>query len=370
MKKYLLCLAVLLMGTAALTSCNDDNDGPQQQIHYYSNGAYVVNAGNMSSNINGSVTFVDYSSNQATQKMFFNANGRHLGGTVNDGLVYGSKAYIISTDENTIEVVDKKTFKSVKQIKTTDLLGDADGKSPRHIISGYGNIYVTTYGGYVAAIDTTSFSLQKKYQVGSYPEGMAGYGDLLFVANSDYGNGNGTISQIDLNTGSVKTKKVEGVVNPTKLFVANNGLLYVLDNGSYDANWNQVGAGLKVVASGKAADVVACTMACIANNGTTFYYINAPYGASETKYGAYSIESNQNLAWEPSEKPASPSEIAVDPVEGGIYILSYVMGEYGYADYSADGYVMEFNGQGKKVGQWTTGVGPTAMFFDAGYYMK
>lgn len=370
MKKYLLGLAVLLMGTAVMTSCNDDNDGPKQTIQYYSNGAYIVNAGNMDSKIDGSVTFIDYSTNQATQKLFFEANGRNLGGTVNDGAVYGSKVYIISTDENTVEVVDKKTFRSIKQIKTTDLLGAAEGKSPRHIICGNGNIYVSTYGGYVAAIDTVSFSLQKKYQVGSYPEGLAGYGNYIVVANSDYGSGNGTLSQINLQTGEVSTKKIEGVVNPTKVFFANNGNLYVLDGGSYDANWNQIGAGLKLITNGTATNIVDCTMACL-YNGAKFYYINAPYGASETKYGAYNVENGESVAWEPSEKPVSPSEIAVDPVEGGVYILSYVMGDGGYADYSANGYVVEYNNlTGTKVNQWSTGVGPTAMFFDAGYVVK
>ncbi len=32
MKKYLLGLAVLLMGTAVMTSCSDDNDGPETYL--------------------------------------------------------------------------------------------------------------------------------------------------------------------------------------------------------------------------------------------------------------------------------------------------------------------------------------------------
>ena len=52
-----------------------------------------------------------------------------------------------------------KTKQSIKQIKTTELLGNAEGAEPRHIIAGGGNVYFTTYGGYVAAVDTTSFAL-------------------------------------------------------------------------------------------------------------------------------------------------------------------------------------------------------------------
>lgn len=372
MKKYLLGLAVLLMGTAMMTSCDSDNDNPGGTVQYYANGAYIVNAGNMSSKIDGSITFVDYTSNKATQNMFKSANNRALGGTVNDGIVYGNKVYIVSTDENTIEVVDKKTFRSIKQIKTTDLLGDADGVSPRHIIAGLGNVYVSTYGGYVAAIDTLTYSLQKKYEVGSYPEGMAGAGQYIAVANSDYGQGNGTISLINVATDQVQTAKVDGVVNPVKVFFSASGALYVLDSGSYDANWNQTGAGLKLVSNGTAINLVDCTMAALSGNGNMFYYINAPYTtpATPVTYGAFDLSSNSLVGWNPSEKPASPSEIAVDPIKGGVYILSYVLGDYGYADYSANGYVLEYNAAtGEMMNKFDAGVGPTTMFFDAGYYI-
>lgn len=51
MKKYLLGLAVLLLGTAVMTSCSDDNDGPETYLQEYSTGAYVVNSGNMYSKL-------------------------------------------------------------------------------------------------------------------------------------------------------------------------------------------------------------------------------------------------------------------------------------------------------------------------------
>ena len=57
MKKYLLSLAVVLAGITLLASC-DDNDGPSYQYVTYSNGAYVVNAGNMSGSIDGTLTYI------------------------------------------------------------------------------------------------------------------------------------------------------------------------------------------------------------------------------------------------------------------------------------------------------------------------
>ena len=167
MKKYLLGLAVLLMGTAVMTSCDPDEDYPETYLQEYSTGAYVVNSGNMYSNIESSLTAIDYASSTATQNVFKTANGRSLGNTANDGIVYGNKIYLAVDQSNTIEVIDKKTKQSIKQIKTTDLLGKAEGAEPRHISADGGKVYFTTYGGYVAAVDTTSFALQKKWQVGS-----------------------------------------------------------------------------------------------------------------------------------------------------------------------------------------------------------
>ena len=96
MKKYLLGLAVLLMGTAVMTSCSDDKDGPETYLQVYSTGAYVVNSGNMYNKIESSLTAIDYASSTATQNVFKAANGRSLGNTANDGIVYGNKIYPVS----------------------------------------------------------------------------------------------------------------------------------------------------------------------------------------------------------------------------------------------------------------------------------
>ena len=210
MKKYLLGLAVLLMGTAVMTSCDPAEDYPETYLQVYSTGAYVVNSGNMYSKIESSLTAIDYASSTATQNVFKTANGRTLGNTANDGIVYGNKIYLAVDQSNTIEVIDKKTKQSIKQIKTTELLGNAEGAHPRHIIAGGGNVYFTTYGGYVAAVDTTSFALQKKWQVGNYPEGLVIGNGNLYVANSNYGAGGGNISCINLYNDNVETKNYRG----------------------------------------------------------------------------------------------------------------------------------------------------------------
>lgn len=377
MKKYLLGLAVLLMGTAVMTSCSDDNDGPETYLQVYSTGAYVVNSGNMYSKIESSLTAIDYASSTATQNVFKTANGRTLGNTANDGIVYGNKIYLAVDQSNTIEVIDKKTKQSIKQIKTTELLGNAEGAHPRHIIAGGGNVYFTTYGGYVAAVDTTSFALQKKWQVGNYPEGLVFGNHTLYVANSNYGAGGGNISCINLSNDNVETKNIEGVNNPTGIYYA-AGLLYVLDNQYYDASYNAYGenalraVGFAVGKSQKVADgnyAVCVTPGAITRTQVVrpyFYVLNAPFGGTPS-VSALAAGSTQAQTMTLSEMPVSPCGIFADPLNGHIFVLSYRLGDKGNPDYNGNGYVVEYDRAGQKQHEYETGVGSCAMFFDSAY---
>ena len=383
MKKYLLGLAVLLMGTAVMTSCSDDNDGPETYLQVYSTGAYVVNSGNMYNKIESSLTAIDYASSTATQNVFKAANGRSLGNTANDGIVYGNKIYLAVDQSNTIEVIDKKTKQSIKQIKTTELLGNAEGAEPRHIIADGGKVYFTTYGGYVAAVDTTSFALQKKWQVGNYPEGLVIGNGNLYVANSNYGAGGGNISCINLSNDNVETKNIEGVNNPTGIYYASN-VLYVLDNPVYGPAPDYAATGENVLravsfAEGKSQKVADGNYAaCVTPGATTtartsveevrpyFFVLNAPFGGTPS-VSVLAAGSTQAQTMTLSEMPVSPCGIFADPLNGHIFVLSYRLGDSGYADYNGNGYVVEYDSTGQKLHEYETGVGSCAMFFDSAY---
>lgn len=379
MKKYLLGLAVLLMGTAVMTSCDPAEDYPETYLQEYSTGAYVVNAGNMYSNIESSLTAIDYASSTATQNVFKAANGRTLGNTANDGIVYGNKIYLAVDQSNTIEVIDKKTKQSIKQIKTTELLGNAEGAEPRHIIADGGKVYFTTYGGYVAAVDTTDFALQKKWKVGNYPEGLVFGNGNLYVANSNYAAGGGNISCINLSNDNVETKNIEGVNNPTSIYYASN-VLYVLDNPVYGPAPDYAATGenaLRAVsfAEGKSQKVADGNYAvCVTPGAITrtqvvrpyFYVLNAPFGGTPS-VSVLAAGSTQPQAMTLSEMPVSPCGIFADPLNGHIFVLSYKMGDNGYADYNGNGYVVEYDSAGQKQHEYETGVGSCAMFFDSAY---
>ena len=385
MKKYLLSLAVMAMGTTLLTGClgDDSNSNTPTEIPV-TKGVFIINNGSSYQSIDGSLTYINYATMtpSAQQNVYQMVNGESLGGTPNDVLVYGQKVYIAGSDENTIFVLDARNSKELKKVSTTVLLGEAEGKTPRRLAAFDGKVYFTTYGdgdkGSVAAIDTTSFALQKQYQVGSHPEGLAFGIDgtntvTLYVANSDWSMGNGSISKIDLTSGSITTSEYEKVKNPQEIAVAGTNL-YVLDYGHYDDAYNQEDAGVYKI-SGGTVSLVVPNATGMAAAGYLIYTFNDPFGsAAGPSYSVYDIRSNSpaklNLTGDSSHPIVSPAAIAVDPNTGNILIASRQKDpDTGYPSYAMPGFVNVYQGYGLNtnpgqfVESFATGVEPHKIEF-------
>lgn len=367
MKKFLSFAAIALC--VSFASCSDEDDAYVPKPVDVSTGVFVINSGNQSSQISGSITSIDYKSLTATQKVFQAANGRNLGTTPNDAIIYGEKMYIVVTGENIVEVVNKNDMRSIATIKTADKMGADKGENPRHLASGNGKIYLSTFKGYVAEIDTTSFNIDNIYQAGSYPEGLAVDGNMLYVANSSYGNGtNPSISYINLTDGSVTNLTDPLITNPVGISVI-DGNLYVMDSGLYDSNYNQYGAGVKkITADKKVSNIIEATM--MAADKNNIYVINAPYSYTSPvtpTYSIYNIASGELKTFIKDNLPFSPSAIGVDPVSGNVFITSYSENpDTGYASYNTDGYINMYDQNGAFIKTFATGVGPTSIVFNTG----
>lgn len=375
MNKNVMRWSFVALAVLSMTACKDEPDHifEPTDLVSTSNGLFVVGSGNNYSGISGDLTYYDYQTGKSSPKVFQAANGRALGTNPNAGITYGSKVYLTVTEENVIEVLDKNTLKEVRQIRTTDQLGDKRGIKPRQLFAMNGHVYYTTYGGEngsVAEIDTTAFKLTRSWKVGSYPEGITGTpveGGHLFVANSNYGRGKGTVSFIDLNkqdvSQSVNTTSVDGIKNPMQVFVS-GGEYYVVDLGHYDEKppYAQSGNGLKKIVRGNdkysSETVAPATMAALHNN--TFFTVDAPYGAGAVTYYKYVSGKATQLQ---GMKVDSPCAINVDPLSGHLFIASNSL-VGGYASYNTNGYVREFSEDGKQVAEFSCGVGPSCIFFN------
>ena len=373
MKKFLLSFAVLTMAMSLMTACSsdDDDDAPVMKPVDVSNGMFLVGSGNKKAGIDGNVSYIDYTKGTSIANVFQAANGKSVGKTANYITAYGSKLYIVVDGEATIWVCDKQTLKIVKQISTTQLLGEADGVSPRAAIGYEGKLYLTCYGasttggaGIVAAIDTISFAKQQTFAVGSYPNGLTICNGYIFVTNSDYGNGvKPSLSKIDLKSGTVSEIKDAVITNPMEILTAGDAVYY-LDYGTYDENWNQTGAGVrKVTLDGKVSKVVDGTSMC--SDGKKIYTVNAPYGGSGINYNIYDTTTGATTSWEPSDI-FSPAVIAADPVTGNVFIVSYQKNpDTGYAGYALPSYTNQYDASGKFVKRYdNTATGPISVVFN------
>ena len=381
MKKYLLSFAVMVMGTTLLTGClGDDSKGGDTPTEIVvTKGALVINNGSSNQSIDGSLTFFDAMSGAAEADIYKKVNGKSLGGTANDVLVYGQKVYVVGSDENTIFVLDSRNYKELKQVSTTDLLGDAEGNMPRRIIAYENKVYFTTYGGYVAAIDTTKFdknepiTLDEKYKVGSYPEGLAVGGNttaMLYVANSDWGMGNGDISVIDLATKSVSTIKPDKVKNPQEILAAGT-TLYVLDSGHYEAD-GQKDAGVYRIDGNNNVKLVVPNATGMTGYGYTIYTFNNPWGSTTgATYSAYNVEydvlSSLSFNGDSAHPIVAPAAISIDPNTGNFYIASRPLDkETGFPSYALPGFVNIYSSTGQYISYFDTGVEPHKIEFSYG----
>ena len=90
MKKYLLSVAVMVMGANLLTGCSDnDSEDNIPAMVTVTKGVFVVNNGSSYQSIDGSLTYLDYAEHAPLeQDVYRKANGKSLGGTPNDVIVY------------------------------------------------------------------------------------------------------------------------------------------------------------------------------------------------------------------------------------------------------------------------------------------
>lgn len=369
MKKILSMAAVAVMAVLGLVSCNDSNDTPKYVDVLVTNGVYVVNRGNQSSSIDGSLTYFDYTADKTSQNVYRLKNNASLGGSVCGATTYGSRIYIVGGDEQMIFVADKSTAAKIANIPTT-------GMKPRSVAGYGGMVYVSTYDNKVLAIDTLSNTITKTYECGNYSEGIDAIGKYVVTADSDYGKceGNASISVIDTTTGKTTTYKNDLIMNPSKImtFVDAYGSLhiYYLDYGKFDASYNQTGNGVyEIDNTGKSHKICDATMAAVGPNGY-MYVINAPYSSKKTapQYKVVSLGSTSNISqtFIDGKDIDAPAAIEVDPANGLIIITSYLKDADGKTQYSAPGKAIIYNAAGSKVKEFATGVDPVTICFSYG----
>lgn len=346
--------------TLSMASCSDDNSPelPNPDFPKVSNGVYVLNQGNYYSNVEGSLTVIDYDMSSSREKVFMTANGRSLGNTPQCGVAYGSKIYLGIYGSSTIEIIDRETFISEKQIRLDG--SETPGTEPRDIVATGGKLYISMFNGYVARLDTLSQSIDATVQVGPNPETMALRNGHLYVPNSDGMSMTGfgtTASEIDLASFTV-SRTFTVPQNPVKFMNTSNGL-FLLCNGNYS---DESAALYKVNDDFSTTKVCDATMAEVC--GDKICIVNDPfYGSGVADYLQYDLLTGTLGDWT-IQRPEYATDIFYDTITGNTVISSLVMDGI-YPSYILPGYVNVYDASGAFVRKYNAGSGPAFIFGNA-----
>lgn len=365
MKKYLLSIAVLMAATISFTSCDDDDDCktcPTPVIPRY--GVYVINEGNYSYQINGTLDFLGYDVAKGTYSMtdsiFEKVNGRSLGGTPNDALIVGDSVLCIAVaDENRVEFVNTTT-------KKADAAVSIDNPRELAYESGSNYLYVSSYTGKVYKIDMTTRTIAgESEKVGANLEGIAVAGNKLYVCNSfnpDY-TYNKNVVELNANT-LAKNQDIEVVDNPVDVINAGNAI-FILSMGNYADK----PATVQMLKDGQLSTIGNATMMAYDAYNDQLYMINAPFGGDK-EYKVYNLKNGQTTTFLTNPDIFSPYSLAVNPVNGDVFITSSTKNpDTGYADYTADCKLYRYTSAGILLGTYDCGVNPGTIVCDS-YYQK
>ena len=356
MKKiyFVLACAAALVGAV---SCEKDKN---PELFEDTEGVYVLNNGSENYN-NASLTFYGAMSQTVTQDLFLARNGKKLGDTAQDILIYGNKMYFTVYKSGIIFVTDKRGV-IVKEITLNDY------KSPRCLTSYNGNVYVSYYDGGLAQIDTVNFAV-KTVPVGSNPEELEVANGKVYVANSGgmnfpvYGN---TVSVVDIASFKVIKTLTVGA-NPCYMEPDKKGNIYLISLGDYSApvlqkidprtdavekldlsytneKGEQVPVNPNFISLGAGDRIYIMATVYDANfNGVTSYYIfNTLTDKVESKFV-------------PNTEVKKPYSLKANPESGDVYI--------GSSDYVSNGDMYVFGADGKLKHKFETGLNPIKVCF-------
>ena len=348
MKKNFYWFACFACATVALafSSCNDDKIEPDIEVPTEVTGVYILNGGDYGGN-NAGISYLD-SEGKVTEDIFKKQNNRALGDMGQHMIKYGSKLYVSMYGSKTVEILDAADATSLKQLTLTDDQGAI--RPPRMFAAYNGKVYLTTFDGYVAKIDTPSMAVEGYVKVGPNPDGITIANERIYTADTDgmnWPSQSTRVSVVDINSFEFE-KTITVSLNPNYIYSDSDGDVYVIcmsdysDDKSYivqriDAKTDEVKTveGIKAYKMTVADDIA--------------YIMFNDYYANEVKYYKYDLKNEKLLSDNfitDGTVVSSPNGIGVDPVTGDIYV--------GKSNKKNNGDVYVFSSEGKLKSQFET----------------
>lgn len=345
-----ICIASFL---PLFISCSKDEDAKIEPVipgsPTASQGIYALTEGNFYNGIEGGLNVLNFETGKVDKNVFKTANGRSIGDTPQCGVAYGSKIYVGTSESNTIEVFDRFTWKSIKQIKVADF---TNGGYPYSMVADKGKIFISMFGGNLARLDTLSLSFDKIVPVGNNPDKIALYNNKIFVPISDGMNypDYGTTAVVVDPVSMLIEKTFTTDVNPVEFFSVKNRL-FLLCMGNYSMDpATLIPSTLYEVKSDYSLERI-CNATIVSGFGDNIAIINQPFSMTGSEpvceYKLYSLNNGTLSDWN-IDRPDYANSMYYDEAAGSMLIASYVMGG-AYPSYVLPGYVNQYDSKGEHV---------------------
>lgn len=359
MKKYLIkscILATLLAG--AFISCSDSDDVKPKVEVTWEEGAFILHEGSMGHN-NSKLAYYNTKTNELVEDIFEEQNGKKLGDTAQDIIIYGEKMYITVNVSNMIYITDLKG-KLVKGGEITT--SNTSIKDPRYLAAHNGFVYISSYGGAVAKLDTTNLKIVGHLPTPKYSEKLAISDNKLFVGTATFGDVvNNTITVIDLQT-FTNLEHVEVESNPSVVVNDDNNNIFIC------SPWQNKPL-TKMDAQTYSTTTIEGSMVSnitLQKNRLLMYNMNYSTTPATATFSQYDIVNNKlsntsflKIETMPEAEKAEINKIyhiSVDPKNYDIYVTT--------SDYSTTGSVYIFDEQGNYKKHFKAGgVGPQKTVF-------
>jgi YVTN family beta-propeller protein len=329
-----------------LASCMKNTDY-SNMTYSFGGGVFIVNEGNFLSG-NGSLSLYSYDSLKIYNDLFYSANGRALGDVPNSAVIKGDKLYIVVNNSGKIEVVNKSTISS--QATITGLT------SPRNMlmINDYKAYVSSLYSDSVAIVKLADNSIAGYINIRRTSESMVMIGNYAYIANWSGGK-----EVMVVNT--VNDKVVDSIEvgnEPESMVCDKYGNLWVLCNGGWKRdNYAEL---IEIYPSSNtvkktltfSTKTESPTSLRINGTGDILYFLDS--GVRKMDISATGLPSAPFIVQESGQ---SFYNIGINYINNDIFVCDAV-------DYTQNGYVLLYTGDGEYISKCQTGITPGAICFN------
>jgi len=339
-------LLLILAGCKTSESPTVDSEFTNNSTEGDSARLLIVNEGLFQRN-NSSITYISPKHNTSVTDFYLTKTGLQLGDTGNDIKVFGNKIYIVVNVSSYLAILDKTTFRLIKQIS---LIDNNIPKQPRQICFYQNKALVSCFDGDVVVIDTNNLTRIQTLKAGRNPDGICISGNYLFVANTgglSAPNFDKTISVYNLPALTLK-RQIEVAANPLGIWAGQDNFVYVYSKPDYSSS--------------------TATFCKINGNDSTVIWtktINkALIGGSRDTI--LRLENNKLIRMSTTNDQETVQELLeTQPIINPYRLFYNASGnEIWISDaknYTSAGLVYRFNNQGKLLSKYPTGLIPSAM---------